>query len=145
MTTSTNVLILVRGIPGSGKSTFAHTLAAKHNCEVYECDDFFMIDGKYSFDPSKLGYVHRANQARTRSALSDGKTVIVANTLTKLKEINEYVKIANEFNVPVEVYRTTGNFKNVHGVPEEKLIEMRARMVDYPGEFIIYPCNRIAK
>jgi Tfp pilus assembly pilus retraction ATPase PilT len=44
------VLYLVRGIPGSGKSTFAKTLSG----EYYEADMFFMVDGEYKFDVAKI-------------------------------------------------------------------------------------------
>jgi predicted kinase len=43
-------LILVRGCPGSGKSTFAKLLGGKH----IEADMFFMKDGEYQFDFTKL-------------------------------------------------------------------------------------------
>ena len=42
-------LILVRGIPGSGKSTFAKEIS--YGFPFLSADDFFMIEGKYQFDP----------------------------------------------------------------------------------------------
>ena len=41
-------LYLVRGVPGSGKSTFAKQLGGTH----FETDTYFMVDGEYKFDPS---------------------------------------------------------------------------------------------
>ena len=38
-------LYIVRGVPGSGKSTFAKTLGGTH----FETDNYFMIDGEYKF------------------------------------------------------------------------------------------------
>ena len=44
------ILYIVRGIPGSGKSTFAKTLGGIH----IEADQYFVDgDGNYNFDGSK--------------------------------------------------------------------------------------------
>ena len=48
-------LILVRGIPGSGKSTFAKSLGGTH----FETDKFFMVDGEYKFDGTKIKEAHK--------------------------------------------------------------------------------------
>lgn len=49
-------LYLIRGIPGSGKSTFAQNLYSFGMVEaVIEADDYFYTDGVYQFDPSMLG------------------------------------------------------------------------------------------
>lgn len=131
-------LILVRGAPGSGKSTFGRKLGAEIGAPVYESDEFFNdSEGVYRFDPSKLGYVHQMNRSRTEKTLSEGRTVIVCNTLTTLKEINEYLNIAKRLNIPVEVYRSNADFGNIHGVPLDKVAIMRGRMVDYPGEILV--------
>jgi len=45
-----NELILVRGLPGSGKSTFAKSLGGVH----IETDMFFIQDGEYKFDGAKI-------------------------------------------------------------------------------------------
>lgn len=133
-----NKLILVRGASGSGKSTFARALHEKTpNSVVFETDQMFVVNGEYKFDPRKLGWAHRTTQNRVRESLRLGQIVIVANTLTTRKEINEYIKIAEEVGVSVEVYRSNANFGNTHGVPSEKVEEMRRRLVDYPGETII--------
>jgi len=135
--TTTNRLILVRGASGSGKSTFARKLAAEIGGEVYETDEFFIVNGEYRFDPNKLGWAHKSNQRRARKALEEGKQVIVPNTLTTLREIRDYTSIAVELGIPVVVYRSEGKFQNTHGVPAEKVQAMRDRMVDFPGEIII--------
>ncbi len=43
-------LFLLRGLPGSGKSTLAKSLSDSH----IEADMFFMKDGEYKFDGSKI-------------------------------------------------------------------------------------------
>ena len=51
------MLHIIRGIPGSGKSTMARKLAPNAAFEA----DAYMVDqqGNYAFDPSRLGEVHQ--------------------------------------------------------------------------------------
>lgn len=50
----------MRGVPGSGKSTKAKQLAGIKGL-VYSTDDFFMKNGDYVYDPSKIGEYHDKN------------------------------------------------------------------------------------
>jgi adenylate kinase family enzyme len=47
-------LILMRGLPGSGKSTKAQILAGKDGL-IFSTDDFFMVNGKYVYDAKMIG------------------------------------------------------------------------------------------
>lgn len=51
------LLILLRGLPGSGKSTKAKKLAGSTGL-VYSTDDFFMVKGEYVYDPKLIGVNH---------------------------------------------------------------------------------------
>jgi uridine kinase len=45
-------LYLIRGVPGSGKSTFAQSLLDKFVVQrMYEADQYFVQNGEYQFDP----------------------------------------------------------------------------------------------
>ena len=46
-------LILLRGIPGSGKSTFAKSISNESTGHI-ESDMFFIKDGEYKFDGSRI-------------------------------------------------------------------------------------------
>ena len=58
-------LYLLRGIPGAGKSTLAKQLGDSH----FETDGFFMVDGEYKFDPTKLREAHQWCQSQVELAM----------------------------------------------------------------------------
>ena len=121
------VLYIVRGIPGSGKSTFAKTLGGQH----YEADMFFIDeDGNYKFDGTKIKDAHKWCQSfvETDMVLEYPK-IVVSNTFTQEWEMKPYMDLAKEhgykvFTIVVE-NRHGGN--NVHNVPEDKIEQMANR------------------
>lgn len=117
-------LVLIRGFPGSGKSTMAKSM---HGFTHFEADMFFMRNGEYKFDHNLLKNAHDWCQKMADAALSIGSDVVVSNTFTRKWEMQAYIDLAKKHNVPVTVMVATGNFKNVHGVPEEAIQKMRER------------------
>ena len=123
-------LYIVRGLPGSGKSTFATKLARDKGIRHYEADQYFESDGVYKFDPRKLGAAHQWCWSVTNAELSKDNSVVVSNTFTQVWELEKYISSALKHNARVEVIQCTGTWDNVHGVPSEKLDQMKARFVD---------------
>jgi predicted kinase len=127
-------LILLRGLPGSGKSTLAKIILQLPNNdepEVLSADDFFEIGGRgYEFDASKLKEAHNYCQFRCSERMRQQKArIVVANTFTQEWEMDEYFKMAERYNYRVHtviVENRHGN-ENVHGVPEDKLQQMKDR------------------
>jgi predicted kinase len=121
-------LTLIRGIPGSGKSTRAREIVAQTGAKHYEADQYFVgDDGVYRFDPSQLYRAHRECMRRTRDSLEAGLDVVVSNTFTTHREIEPYIELAEELGAEVEVFVAVGNYGSIHNVPEEALERMRAR------------------
>lgn len=123
-------LILLRGVPGCGKSTLARQMVNLGFADIsYEADDYFVTNGLYQFDPTKLHQAHQWCQDMTRSALRKGRYVVVSNTSTTEKEVEVYRQMAEEFGaefVSLVVENRHGG-ENTHGVPAEKLQQMRQR------------------
>ncbi|NBT35962.1 MAG: ATP-binding protein [Betaproteobacteria bacterium] len=99
-------MILMRGVSGSGKSTLARKLAENHeNSVILSTDDYFMVEGKYVFDPSSLGKYHKMNQDRARWAMLDRiSCVIIDNTNTQAWEMRPYVETALELGYEIEIH-----------------------------------------
>ena len=125
-TNSMRELFLLRGLPGSGKSTLAQSLSGFH----FEADMFFMQDGEYRFDASKLKEAHDwcVNLAREGMNLNY-KRIIVSNTFTQDWEMRPYYELAKEYGYRVTslIVENRHSGVNEHGVPEETLIRMEKR------------------
>lgn len=120
-------MILIRGIPGSGKSTIASRLTFTPLISHIETDMFWVIDGEYKWDATRLNEAHAWCLAETRKLLEKGMIPVVSNTFTTIKELKPYFDLAKEFSVTPNVILAQGGFKNIHNVPEATLKRMRDR------------------
>ena len=120
------ILIIVRGIPGSGKTTFANLLGKAICC----ADDFYMHGGEYKWNAEDIGKAHGWSQRKCRRFMkAQVDTVVVANTSTTEREMQPYMDLARQFSYKVFsviVENRHGNI-SVHGVPEATLEKMRSR------------------
>lgn len=119
-------LYIVRGIPGSGKSTFAKSLGGVH----LESDMYFMKDGNYNFDPEKLKEAHNWCRHSVMDAMKQGvPKVVVSNTFTQKWEMEPYFILAEELGYRVFsiIVENRHGGRNLHDVPESVLAKMRDR------------------
>jgi predicted kinase len=123
-----NTLVLLRGLPGSGKSTAAKLF---NKAPHFEADDYFTdLYGRYSFDPSKIKDAHNWCRHSTMDAMKKGyPIVVVSNTFTQEWEMEAYYLLAEELGYMVVsmIVENRHGGKNVHGVPEDKLEIMKNR------------------
>ena len=117
-------VVIIRGVSGSGKSTFAETVKAhtQGNAVICTADDYFHQNGEYRFDPTKLGKAHGYCFRKFCKAIEENKPLVIQNnTNSNPKEFQKYVDFAEEkgyivFSIVME--NRHGN-SNVHGVPNE--------------------------
>ena len=121
------VLYIVRGVPGSGKSTFAKQLTSN----VFESDQYFLdSEGNYNFDFTKIKDAHKDCQDNVRSAMQSSiSKIAVSNTFTQEWEMKVYFDLAKEFGYKVFslVVENRHGGTNVHSVPEDKVELMKNR------------------
>lgn len=125
----TKSLVLLRGLPGCGKSTLAKTLSEDGKYPVFSVDDFFTneLTGEYNFEFDKNHLAYKKCEENTLKAIKSGfKKIFVANTFTMNWEIDPFFKIASEYNyrvfvLTVEKYHSS---QNVHEISEEQIKKM---------------------
>lgn len=137
-------LVLVTGLPGSGKSTFAKR--AYPTYELLETDQLFMENGEYKFDASKLSEYHNKTQQRCKELLEQGKNVVVANTFSRKWEMNAYTNMPFS-NLTVYYMEPPGGHcysamvklaeRNVHRVPYKVIDAMWTRWEHKEGEYVV--------
>ena len=126
-------LYLLRGLPGSGKSTLAREIGDA----FVEADMFFMSDGEYKFDGSKIKDAHAWCKSTVREWMEindntwgiEFANIAVSNTFTQEWEMEEYYKLAEEYGYKVfsMIVENRHGGVNIHECPEEKIEQMRNR------------------
>lgn len=128
------MIILVRGLPGSGKSTFVkHALSNFHHVEA---DQFFTSpNGSYCFDASKLGEAHAWCQSQVAQCMKGNIPVAVSNTFTQKWEMTVYYLLAEAYGYNIKEINLFDSGmddaelakRNIHKVPESQISVMRNR------------------
>lgn len=119
------VMYIMRGLPGSGKSTRARQIA--QGGQIFSTDDFFTIQGKYQYDPEFISDAHFWNVTRVQEAIKQGiSPIVVDNTNVQAWEMKPYAQMAVNAGYQVKVVEPDTSWafdaaelakRNQHGVP----------------------------
>lgn len=127
-------VIILRGIPGSGKSTVAN-LFGQMGAVICSTDNYHMINGEYKFNPKKLGEYHNKNLNNFIEYIQkETQMIIVDNTNIKRNHYLPYIEEAKANGY--EIYAITfvpQNIeecikRNVHGAPEDVIRRMASAL-----------------
>lgn len=127
-------LTLIRGLPGSGKSTYAKQ---HFDCLILENDMWHVEDGQYTWTKDKLQAALKWVYKTAELMLENGKDVCIANTFTRRAFVNNYKLLAEKHHARFNVIRLETEFKSVHAVPDEVVESMRDSFEDWPSEVVI--------
>lgn len=124
-------LILLRGLPGSGKTTLAHVLSEEGKYPVFSVDDYFTDDdGNYVFRFQENHLAYKQCEAGVKIAMQQGAgKIILHNTFTMEWEMEPYFKLASEFGYRLHVVTVEnrhGN-SNTHAIPDDQIERMREK------------------
>lgn len=127
-------VLILRGLPASGKTTYAKTLEDKGWVRVEKDDirkqaDLFK-DGVYNHRRGDEGIVLKERNRLIREALAAGQSVVSADTNLNPKHVTGISSIAREFGAEVET-------KDFLDVPLADLIERDLARENTVGEQVI--------
>jgi predicted kinase len=114
------VITLVRGTSGAGKSSFVSSMIDDRATHL-EADMYFMKDGEYNFQPSKLKDAHEWCKNYAEASMKCKENIVVSNTFTTEWEMKPYLDLAEKYGYTVFtviVENRHGN-KDIHDIPEE--------------------------
>jgi len=127
---------VMRGIPGSGKSTVAKIIAETFKnsgltATIHSTDDLCMVDGEYKWSADLAPQRHEQNLSNFKDSLFSGDDCVICdNTNVKREHFDLYVKAAQRAGYVVAFVELPhpapieAAWRNSHRVPSDVITKM---------------------
>lgn len=126
-------IILTRGLPGSGKSTWAERVVQSEDWPhvIVERDQLrqALFNSWWTGKQEDEEKVTRYQEKLVRLHLSEGTSVIISDTHLPDRSVKKWLKIGQEFGVPVEV-------KDFRHIPLELVLDNNAARNHWSGKYV---------
>jgi hypothetical protein len=129
-------LVILRGLPGSGKSTKAKKEFPSH---LHYEPDHLLCDtrGSYRFDLQIFQEAQKMVEHLADFALARGEDVVVSDVFPLLSDLEPYRKLASTHRALIRVIDVAGNFENSHNVPLFVLKRMKSTFEPYSDNELV--------
>jgi nucleoside-triphosphatase THEP1 len=114
----TIMLVIVRGLPGSGKTKLVEQLAKELYIPIhYKPDIFYKEHNITVITPEKVKEANAWCIAETYNTLKSGLGCIVSNVFATKKDIGPYVNMCRYFNKEHTIMVVAKNHNDTGGIP----------------------------
>jgi predicted kinase len=128
-------LHLIRGLPGSGKTTIALTKWVPLGYAHFENDMYYIREGVYTYDPAEAAEAREWCEIETFKALESGRNVVVCNAFISRWSARPYREMCREGYGWMTFEVAIGNYPNTHSVKPAVIDRMFFDWEDWPKEW----------
>ena len=145
MTKQTKQVVILRGVPGAGKSTLAQQIIVDAQVKgekavAFSSDDYFTTPaGEYRFDSTQLPEAHASCFRRFLDFLQEETGIaIIDNTNTLVFEMSPYILAAQAYSFKIQIIRLVCNpsvaaARTFRGATPQMVQKMNDRMETLPS------------
>lgn len=127
------VLTIIRGLPGSGKSTKAAALGCFH----VESDMYCIHNGIYKWaEDTVLGSLD-FRYKMVDNAMKFGCDIVVTGTFPTISELSVFVDLGKSYGYTVNVCKCVGSYVSLHKPPLNFIKKLNDIWENFSGEIIL--------